>query len=328
MIMKNLGKKLVLITSIVMTVSLTLTACGKAKKEDGKLVIGINQLMEHPALDSAREGFIDGLKEMGVDAEVVYMNSQGDIPNSISISEKFASDKVDLIYAIGTPAAQSTKQVARDIPVLFSAVTDPVESGLVESWDKVGTNVTGTSDKANIEEQLKLFSQIDKDIKTIGVIYNTGESNSNIQLKELKEVAGKSNLKVEAVGISNINDVAQSLESLTKKVDALYMLSDNMVASSVGLVSQKLIEKNMISVSAEESQVLGGILITQGISYYELGKDTAKMAKEILIDKKDIKDMPVGLSQNKDIKINKSTLDQLKINKNLEIFKNAVILDK
>lgn len=320
-------KTMLTLLSLLLITSLALVGCNSKEKTEGKLVIGINQLMEHPALDDAREGFIKQLEENGVDAEIVYMNAQGDIPNSVSIAEKFVSDDVDLIYAIGTPAAQSTKQVSNNIPVLFSAVTDPVESGLVKSWNEVGGNVTGTSDKADISEQLKLFKKIDSSINTIGIIYNTGESNSDIQIKEVKKLAPAENLKVEVIGVSSINDIAQSLESLTKKVDAVYVLSDNMVASSVGLVSEKLIQKNMISVSAEESQVKGGLLITQGISYYDLGRDTGQMATDILLNNKNISEIPVGLSKNKDIKINNSTLEKLNINKNLEIFKEAVVID-
>ncbi len=319
-------KNLKVLLSLILAVSLTLVGCSKGNEEK-KLVIGINQLMEHPALDDAREGFIEELKDLGLDVEIKYMNAQGEIPNSISIAEKFVADKVDLIYAIGTPAAQSTRQVAKDIPVLFSAVTDPVESGLVDDWIEVGGNVTGTSDRADVLEQLKLFHEIDPSIKTIGIIYNTGESNSTIQIKEVEKALPEVGLGLETIGVSNINDISQSMESLMKKVDAIYILSDNMVASAVGLVKEKLIEKQMVSVSAEESQVKGGILITQGISYYDLGRDTGKMAKEILVDKKDVKDIPVGLSQNKDLKINSDTLEKLNLDKNLKPFKDAKVID-
>lgn len=322
-----MNKKIKILLSLSLLISLSLVGCSKDIKKEGQLVIGINQLMEHPALDDAREGFIRELEDLGIEAEIKYMNAQGDIPNSISIAEKFAKDKVDLIYAIGTPAAQSTKQVTKDIPILFSAVTDPVASGLVDSWDKVGGNVTGSSDRADILEQLKLFKAINKDVKTIGIIYNTGESNSEIQIKEVEKLLPQVGLKLETIGVNNMNDISQALESLMKKVDGLYLLSDNMLASSVGLVKDKLIENQMISVSAEESQVRGGILITQGISYYELGRDTGKMAKEILVDGKDVADIPIGLSQNKDLKINSATLNKLNLDKNLSIFKDALSVD-
>lgn len=286
--------------------------------------IGIVQLAEHPALDDARRGFEDGLKELGVNAEIDYKNAQGDIPTTISIAQKFANDKSDLIYAIATPAAQSAKQVAGDIPLLFSAVTDPVKAGLVDDWKNVGTNVTGTSDL--VEEtasQLNMFQIIDPSIKKIGIIYNTNESNSEVQIEEVQKVAPSLGLEVITMGVSNLNELPQALESLLKKVDALYIISDNMVANSVELVSNKLLEHKMISVSAEESQVTGGILITNGLSYYELGKQTAKMAKEILVDGVDIKTIPVGLAEKTSTTVNVKSLKALGLDENLPLFKDA-----
>ena len=286
--------------------------------------IGIVQLAEHPALDDARRGFEDGLKELGVNAKIDYRNAQGDIPTTVSISQKFVGDEVDLIYAIATPAAQSARQVSQEIPVLFSAVTDPVESEIVADWDNVGGNVTGTSDMAPTAEQLMMFKELDPSIETIGVLYNTSESNSKVQLEEVERLAPEIGLEVRAVGVNNINDIAQAIDSLLSKVDALYALSDNLVASSVELVSHKLIENNMISVCAEESQVGGGILITNGLSYYELGKQTAQMAKEILVDKVAVSDIPVGLAENITVTVNENTMKALGLDENLPLLKNAV----
>ncbi len=287
--------------------------------------IGIVQLAEHPALDDARRGFEDGLKELGIDAEIDYKNAQGDIPTTITIAQKFAGDKVDLVYAIATPAAQSAKQAVGDIPLLFSAVTDPVKAGLVDDWVKVGTNVTGTSDLVEeTAEQLKMFKTIDPTIKKIGILYNTNESNSEIQIEEVKKVAPQEGLEVVVMGVSNVNELPQALESLIKKVDAFYNISDNLVALSVELVSNKLLENNMISISAEESQVSGGILITNGLSYYELGKQTAKMAKQILVDGIDIKTIPVGLAEKTSTTVNIKTLKALGLDENLPLFKDAI----
>ncbi len=290
--------------------------------------IGISQLAEHPALDDARRGFEDGLKELGVEAEIIYQNAQGDIPTTVSIAQKFVQDGVDLIYAIATPAAQSAKQATTEIPILFSAVTDPVQSEIVADWDNVGGNVTGTSDKAPVEQQLKMFKQLDPTIEKIGIIYNTSEANSEIQIKEVEELAPKEGLEVIKVGVTSVNEMPQALDSLLSKVDALYALSDNLVASSVEIVANKLIEKQMISVCAEESQVGGGILITNGLSYYELGKQTAKMAKEVLVDGKDISTIPVGLAEKTITTVNEKTLRVLNIDENNPLIKDAVRVGK
>lgn len=312
---------------------MALTGCSSggnqaAGETKAAYTIGISQLAEHPALDDARRGFEDGLKELGVDADIIYQNAQGDIPNTVAISQKLVKDKVDLIYAIATPAAQSAKQATSDIPILFSAVTDPVQSEIVADWEKVGGNITGTSDMADVAAQLKMFKEIDPSIETIGIIYNTSEANSEIQIKDVEKYAPAEGLKVETIGVSNVSEMPQALDSLLNKVDALYVISDNLVAASVELVNQKLLDKKMISVCAEESQVGGGILVTNGLSYYELGKQTAKMAKEILVDGKSVSDIPVGMAEKTITTVNEKSLEALGLDTNLPLFKNAVKVGK
>ncbi|GMG96441.1 ABC transporter substrate-binding protein [Tepidimicrobium xylanilyticum] len=323
-------KRKMSLLALILTCIIILSGCNFTKEkpinssQEEVFQIGIIQFAEHPALDDARKGFEDGLKELGIEAKIHYQNAQGDIPTTTSIAQKFVKDKVDLIYAIATPAAQAAKQTTSDIPILFSAVTDPVKAEIVESWEKVGGNVTGTSDKAPTESQLKIFKEIDPNINTIGIIYNTSESNSEIQVEEVKKIAPKLGIEVITVGISNINELAQGLDSIIKKVDALYMITDNLVAASVELVREKTIENKIITVSAEETQVRGGLLITNGLSYYELGKQTAQMAKEVLVDKKDISSMPVGIAEKTVVTVNIETLKALGLDENMPLFKDSI----
>ena len=318
-------KKLSMLIILIVVGGMILSGCAGAAEGSGseEYVIGISQYVDHPSLDAAREGFIDGLKELGIDAKIDYQNAQGEIPNALTIGQKFVGDRVDLIYAIATPAAQSAKQATSDIPVLFSAVTDPVQSEIVDEWDNVGGNVTGTSDKAPSQSQLEMFKKLDPSIEKIGIIYSLNESNSEIQIAEVEELAPGLNLQVAKMGVTNISEVSQTLDSLLNRVDAVYILSDNLIASSVELVANKLIDHNMISVSAEEGQVSGGILITNGLNYYELGKETARMAKEILVDGKDVSSIPVFLPEETVTTVNKNTMEALKLDENMEILKNA-----
>ena len=313
---------------LLLIMSIALTGCSTVDKkgdvDKDSFVIGISQLADHPALDDARLGFEDGLKELGVNAEIIYKNAQGDIPTSLSIAQKFVKDEVDLIYAIATSAAQTAKQATEEIPILFSAVTDPVKAEIVVDWDNVGGNITGTSDMAPIASQLKMFKEIDPNINKIGIIYNTSETNSEIQLEEVKKLAPQEGLEVVAMGVSNANELPQAIDSLLSKVDGVYGLSDNLIASSIALVSKKLIDKKVISVFAEESQVKGGMLITNGLSYYELGKQTAKMAKEILVEKKEISTIPVGLAEKTVTIVNINTLRALGLDENIPPFKDAI----
>ncbi len=314
-------KKLIIFT--IALLALGLVGCGQGKEES--MVIGINQFMEHRALDDAREAFVEEIHKIDPTIKIDYLNAQGDFAHAQSISKKFEKDKVDLIFAIGTPSAQSSMKL--DIPVLFTAVTDPEAAGLVKSLEEPGKNMSGTSDKADSLEQLQLFKELDPAIKKIGVIYNTSEANSEAQLKELEKDLNGLDLELEVLGINNINEINQAIEALLKKVDGLYLLADNMIASSIPLISKSLIKQEIVSVSAEESQVRGGALITKGISYRDLGRQTALMAQDVLINGKDINKIPVGLSKNKDVKINMKTLEALKLNKKQEIFKDALIID-
>lgn len=320
------GRKSKLIL-LFLVLSMSLMACASNsgnKLIDGETVIGIVQFAEHIALDHAREGFIEELKELGINAKIIYKNAKGDVSTALNVSEEFVEDKVDLIYAIGTSAAQSAKQSTDKIPILFSAVSDPVKAGIVDDWDNVGGNITGTSDAAPIASQLKMFKKIDPDIKTIGILYNTDELNSIIEIDNVEDLAPDEGLEVVTIGINNIKDIHQGLDSLISQVDGVYCISDNMIASSVELVSKKLIENNMISVSAGESQVLGGILITDGSNYTELGEQTAKMARKILINGRAPKDISVEAGKNTNKIFNEETLRALRLDGNNKIFKDAI----
>jgi len=321
---KNVISKLLTIFLISIVL---LSGCSSKESQttvDKKAItIGISQLAEHPALDEARRGFEDGLKELGIEADIEYQNAQGDIPTSLSIAQKFVKDGVDLIFAIATSAAQSAKQATDEIPIVFSAVTDPVEAELVKSMDSPGGNITGTSDESPMDRQLKLFKEIDSSIKKVGIVFNTSEPNSQVQIQKAKELTTSLGLEIIEVGINTINDIPQAVDSIIKKVDAIYTITDNMVASAINVVAEKAIENNMITVGAEESHVTGGILITDGISYYELGKQSAKIAKEILIDGKSPSVIPVETAVNTKKVYNEETLNALGLDINNEVFKDA-----
>lgn len=327
-------RNIIKILSVFLLSIIILAGCSKegnistsSNSKEKVFKIGILQYAEHPALDDARRGFEDGLKELGVNAEIEYQNAQGDIPTSISIAQKFTKDGVNLIYAIATPAAQSAKQVTSDIPIVFSAVTDPVESNLVLSMEMPNGNITGTSDMSPIDKQLKLFKDIDENIKKIGIVFSTNESNSQIQVEKAKEIGKDLGLEIVAVGISSINDIPQALDSLVNKVDGIYTITDNMVASAIYLVAEKALENKMITVAAEDSHVKAGILITDGISYYELGKQSAEMAKKILVDGKSAGEIPSETAKNTKKVFNEDTLNALGLDISHPVFKDAEKID-
>ncbi len=291
--------------------------------------IGITQLLEHPSLDQAREGFVDGLKELGINAEVDFVNAQGDTANTQIIAEKFVKDKVDMIYSIATLSTQSAKQATKEtnIPVVFSSVTDPVYSQIVESADKI-ENVTGVTDKVEASEILKSAKDLKEDAKVIGIIYNTGESNSEVQVEEVKAAAQESGMTVETVGITTVNDIPQAVNTLAKKIDIMYIISDNIVASAIDLVANLCLENKIITLSTIESQAADGILMGNGLNYYDLGKQAAEMAKKILADGVDIKEVTVEQPSGLKKIVNVKTMEALGLSKDNKAFEGAEFLEQ
>ena len=326
------GKKLILLSSILVGMSL-FSACSNGKvnssSQEKMVNIGISQIASHPALDLAREGFIEALNSKGFkDGENLNLelqNAEGDIATSNMISNKFISSNKDLIFAIGTPAAQSAFNATQDIPIITTAVTDALKAGIVKSNDKSGTNVAGTSDAVPIEKQLKLIQEIVKDVKTIGVLYNTSEVNSEIQINNLKELAKKNNIEVIAKGVSSVNEMSQGLDSILGDIDVLYTPADNMIASSMSIIASKAIDKKIPIMGAEEAHVKGGALITEGINYKKLGFEAGLMAVEVL-EGKDIKELSVKTLQETELVINEDTLKKLSINIDEDIMKRAKLI--
>ena len=250
------------------------------------LRIGINQLVEHPALDAAREGFIEALKEAGYDAgeEVIYdiQNAQGDFNNAISIAQKFKDDRVDMILAIATPVAQATAQVVQDIPIIITAVTDPVAANLAQSWESSGNNITGVSDAAPTDSQVKLILRFLPEIKSVGTIYNAGEANSVVQVEEARRTCKEIGLDLIEVTVSNSSDVLMAAQSLAGRVGAIYVVTDNTVVSAIDSVIKLCNQEKIALFVADPSTVEKGVLASYGIDYFNLGKKTGEVALEVI----------------------------------------------
>ena len=321
---------------LVMMLSLILIGCGDKKEEaktgtdtantetkaDDKVYkIGITQIVSHQALDKAREGFKDALKEAGIKAEYDEQNAQGDVTIANTIANKFVTDKVDLVFAIATPTAQAVSNATSDTPILFSAVTDPEAAGLVKP------NVTGSSDKVDIEQQLALLREISKDAKKIGFLYNSSEENSLVQLEEIKKVAGKYDFEIVEQGISSANELPQAIDKMLTQVDALYLPTDNLISSSSALIAEKANAAKIMTFAAESGMLENGIFITKGIDYYQLGKEAGKMAAEILKDGKKPSDLPYKISETVEIAVNKQTLEQLGIKLPEDVMSKAKFIE-
>lgn len=325
--MKNL-KKMVKVISIG-ALALSLVGCAgdkKAEKESGeKIKIGAIQYIEHVSLDNALRGFQDRLKEEGLDVEVDVENLQGDQALATTAPKKFQSDDYKLVYAISTPAAQGAKTaLSNKKNIIYSAVTDPVEAGLIESPDKI-TNITGVNDAVSAKDQLESFLKIYPEVKTIGTIFSTNEVNSKVQVESLKKACDELGLELESVGINNINDIGQALSTLTEKIDAYYALTDNTVASAGPILAENLLKHKIPSLSAEEGQVSKGLLMSEGVDYYEHGRQAGEMAIKLLKGE-DIKNLQAEDNKTSKKKINGKTAEALGLDLADENLKNAEIL--
>lgn len=254
--------------------------------------IGINQLIQHPALDAATEGFKQAFDDAGVEVTFEEQNANGEQGTALTIAQQFASDNLDLVLAVATPAAQATAQNITDIPVLFTAVTDAESAELVDSNDAPGGNVTGTSDVAPIDEQLELLEQLVPGVESIGIVYASGEVNSQVQVDAVEEAAAPLGIEIKTQTVTTVNEIQQAVDALGD-VDAIYVPTDNMVVSGIASLVQ-VAEQNQIPVIAAESgTVEGGAIATLGIDYTELGRQTGEMALRILQDNEDPATMPV-----------------------------------
>lgn len=300
----------------VLLSGLLIAACGQKKDtaeenpktaEEKGYKIGITQIVSHPSLDLAREGFKKAFEEAGVKAEFDEKNAEGAMSNANIIASNFKADKKDLVYGIATPSAQALVNNITDIPVVFSAVTDPVSAKILNK------NVTGTSDRVDaIGKQLDLLVKLKPEVKKIGVLYNTSEQNSKVQIEDIQKVAKEKNIEVVLQGITSFNELAQSTKLLLTQVDALYIPTDNLVVSGIKLISSEALKSKKPVVTSENSSVEAGALFTMGIDYFELGKRTGEMAIEILKGKQ-VSEIPFETTQKLNLYINEDTAKELGI---------------
>ncbi len=272
--------------------------------------IGVLQFVQHPALDAATEGFKDAIADAGIEAEYDDENAQGEVTNTNTIATTFASDGLDLVFTVATPAAQAAAQAIADAPVLFTAVTDAEAAGLVDSNDAPGANVTGTSDLNPVADQLALLAEIAPDAKTVGVVYSSGEVNSEVQVDLAKEAADELGVTIKEATVSNSSEVQQATQSLGD-VDAIYVPTDNTVVSGIAALIQVAEQKQIPVVSGDSGPVDSGAIATIGIDYTKLGYQTGEMAAKILQDGADPAEMAVETSNDVELIINPAAAERM-----------------
>jgi putative ABC transport system substrate-binding protein len=305
-------KKTVLL--VLLAAILLLTGCAAGSQKSG-YSIGIIQYVEHVALDSSREGFVNALKDNGYvegqNITIDIQNAQADQSNLSTISDRFVSNKVDLVLGIATPAVQSIAGKTTEIPILGTAVTDYVAARLVNSNEAPGGNVSGTTDMNPIKEQIDLLVKLVPDAKTVGVLYTSSEDNSILQAKLAKEAIEALGLSYTEVTVTNSNDVQQATQSIVGKCDAIYIPTDNIFASAMPVVHGVTSQSKTPVICGESGMVQGGGLATLGINYYDLGYQTGLMAIKILKGEAKPATMPIEAASGFDFAINGTVADEI-----------------
>lgn len=313
MTVNRLPRKLLTLAALAATAALGLSACSpSAGNNEGaggaeKVTVGIGQFVQAPPLDAATKGFKQAFIDAGyVEGETVEFdvkNANAEVATSTTIAQTFATQGVDLVLGVATPMAQAAMQNITDVPVLFTAVTDPVAADLVESNEAPGSNVTGTSDLTPVADQIDLITEIRPETKKIGIVYSSGEVNSQVLVELAREAAKTHGIEIVEATVTNAGELKQATESLGD-VDAIYTPSDNLVISGIGAIVGVAEERGILVVGADAAHVEGGAVATIGIDYEKLGKQTGEMAVRILKDGEDPATMAVETSNELQLVLN------------------------
>lgn len=289
---KSIATLLVTIMTTAMLVGCGGTSGAKetmsASQGEKSYTVGIAQFAVHGSLDNCREGFLEGLAEEGIkegeNLTIYYENANADGATGTQIINNFQSKKTDLICAIATPMAQSAYSLTKntDIPVIYTAVTDPVMAKLATEDKKPVGEVTGTSDKLPVEQQLQMIRQMLPEAKKIGIMYSTSEVNSISSIEEYKKLAPEYGFEIVESGISTTADIPLAADNLVGKVDCISNLTDNTVVSSLSVILDKANKKGIPVFGSEIEQVKKGCLAAMGLDFVALGKETGKMAAKVL----------------------------------------------
>ena len=328
------SKNKALAAGLMLTLALGVLGCGGDKKEAPKKAekvnVGIVQLVEHAALDAANKGFVEGLASKGYKEgqNITYdrQNAQADQSNLQNIAHRFVNNKVNLICAIATPAAQTVANVTSDIPIVATAVTDYKTAKLVKDNAKPGTNVTGTTDMNPVEQQLDLLLKIVPNAKSVGTIYCSSEVNSQLQVDILKKAATAKGVTIKEATVSNVNDIQQAARSLVGKVQAIYVPTDNVLASAMPTLVSVTEEAKLPVICGEGGMVKAGGLATLGVDYYKLGFQAGEMAADILSGKSKPADMAIQAQKEFKAMVNLKEAEKIGLKVPEDVLKGAELV--
>lgn len=298
-------KRILLITMAVLLIA----SAAFAGKE---YTISVTQIVEHPALDALRNGTIDRLKEKGLGVKANVHIAQGNQSTAVQIASQMLGENPDLVLAIATINAQTAAQKIKNIPVLFTGVTDPVGAGLVKDLDNTnGKNITGMSDFSPLDKQVGLIKEVVPATQSIGVIYNAGEPNSVVLVKKLKEEAAKAGMDVVGATIANSSGVYQAAKSLVGRCQVVYIPTDNTVVSALESAVKVCRQNRLPLIAADTDSVARGAIAAVALDYYKMGLQTGDMAYKILVDGVNPGSMPIEFLEDVNLHINKKSAEAM-----------------
>lgn len=301
---KKLGLLLVVSIMLVAVVGCGSSGSGKQYK------IAISQIVEHPSLDATREGFLAALKDAGIvegdNLKLDYNNAQGDPNNNMTIAQKIAGEKYDLVLGIATLPAQALASQVKNSPVMFAAVTDPLDAKLIDNLEKPGGNVSGASDTnpEAISQLMDFIAGHFPDVKTVGVVLNQGEPNAVVMTNLAEKALEKHGIKIVKASVTNTSEVKQAAESLVGRADAIYITLDNTVVEAVSTVIQVANDNDIPFFSSDRDSVEKGAFATVGFKYYDHGYQAGQMALQVLKEGKKIGDLKVTVPEKLDLILN------------------------
>lgn len=303
------------VLAILLCLILCIFSDSVSQAADRSVHIGISQIVEHPALDAARKGFIEDLQDNGYapgkNINFNYKNAQNNRAVSGQIAKSFVGDKVDLVFAISTPSSQDVAAITKEIPILFCAVTDPVTAGLVRSLEAPGGNVSGTTDRSPVAQQLDLVARILPNAKRLGTIYNAGETNSVSSVREIKAEAAKRGMTVLEATAATSSAVKMAAESLVGKVDFIHIPTDNTVVLAFESVVKVCRDNKIPLFAADVDSVSRGAIAALAVDYYKMGRQTGAMARRILDGKAKVSEMPVEFQKELLLYLNPQMAEQM-----------------
>lgn len=320
------GKKLLIAAGIAASFALS---SASAFADVAK--VAVSQIVEHPALDAARQGLLDGLKAKGYvegeNLEFTYQTAQGNPAIAVQIAKQFVGEQPDVLVGIATPTAQALAASTRSIPVVFTAVTDPVGAKLVKNMEKPNGNVTGLSDLSPVAQHVELMQEIIPNLKSIGVVFNPGESNAVALVELLREAAKAKGIEVVEGTALKSADVQSAAQIIASKVDVIYAPTDNTVASAIDGLVNAANQANKPIIGASTTYIENGALAALGFDYYQVGIQTADYVDALLKGTK-VADLPVHVAKGSDLALNQKAADKLGITFPAAVLARATSIEK